>query len=162
MNGSKWIVAIYNPEMSPRYVERGLGLGKVELTANYNAAKRYETYEAAEKIAQAARELKKKERDGDHTAVEVIEEKPKIPEPSKNDEWVTQMQFAWGKDLAAGTLRLQMLKKDGVDWYRWTDDKGTVYPAAQTWTSYASAFLARSAEVTIGKLLDYEKKKAKK
>lgn len=162
MNGTKWIVAIYNPEISPRYVECGLGLGKVKLTEDFSSAKRYDTYEAADKIAKAARELKKKEPGGEHSGVEIIEEKPKIPEPSKSDEWVTQMQFAWGKDLAAGTLRLQMLKKDGVDWYRWIDDQGRKYPPSQTWQSYASAFLARSAEVTIGKLLDYEAKKAKK
>lgn len=159
---SKWYIAVYNPEMPPRYVERGLGLGKVELTPDMKSAKRYDSYEQAQKIAEQLKAAKKKERGAEHTAIDIIEEKPPRKEPPPDAEWITQMQFAWGKDLAAGTLKLQILKFEGEDWYRWVDSAGKASPPEPSWMKYASVFMARASEVIMGKLLDYEAKKAKK
>ena len=160
---SKWIVAIYVPGTAPRYVECGLGLGKVKLTESFPAAKRYDTYTAAEKIAEAARKMVEKEPNADHLAIDIKEEKPPIPEPPADAEWITQMKFSWGKDLAAGTLQLQMLKFDGRDWYRWVDDQGRASSPSMKWVGASSCFIARASEVTVGKLLEYdERKRAKK
>lgn len=160
--GSKWIVAIYKPDAAPRYVECGLGLGKVKLTESLPAAKRYESYTTAEKIAQTALSLVKKE-PGEHATVDIKEEKPEIPEPPADAEWLTMMQFAWGKDLAAGVLKLQMLKFGGRDWYRWVDDQGRASAPALKWVGIVSMFNMRASEVTVGHLLDYdERKRAKK
>ena len=157
--GSKWIVAVYKPDAAPRYVECGLGLGKVKLTESLPAAKRYETYTAAEKIAEAALKMVKKEPNSEHAAVDIKEEREEIPEPPADAEWVTQMKFAWGKDLAAGSLLLQMLKFEGRDWYRWIDDQGRASRPALKWVGTASCFTARASEITVGKLLEYDERK---
>lgn len=163
---SEFYVRIFQPEFPPRYVEKGAGIKGVILTDSFNAAKRYPTREAAEKIADTARRMKAKEPDAEHALVEVCEIKPPpTPEelpPDKNDPgWITQMQFAWGRDLA-GTITLQICKKNGRDWWRWIDDKGRVNGGVDHWNKCAYQFTARALEICIGKLVDYDAAKNQK
>lgn len=160
---AEFYVRIFQPEFPPRYVEKGAGIKGVILTDSFKAAKRYPTREAAEKIADAARKMKEKEPGADHVLVEVCEIKPPPPPeelpPDKDDPgWVTQIQFSWGRD-GGTTLAVQICKKDGRDWWRWLDDQGRSRDIVNHWQKCIYLMLARTSEITIGKLIEYEASK---
>ena len=85
----KFYIRLVNDELpGPIYVERGLGFGGVKLTGNLAAAKRYDTLAEAEKIAAAANAQKAKERGGESTTVEIVNEGAEMP-----DGWEPRARF---------------------------------------------------------------------
>ena len=150
----KYYIRLVNDELpAPLYVERGLGFGGVKLTDSLTAAKRYDTLAEAEKIAAAANAQKAKERGGESTTVEIVNEGAEIP-----DGWEPRARFE--VPASGAESRFEMLKTPAGIRCRYTSVSGNIsreYGTAEMsravadWTSSVSAWFAAKVGGKAGK-----------
>ena len=150
----KYYVRLVNDELpAPLYVERGLGFGGVKLTDSLRNARRYDSREEAEKIAALARQQKAKERGGESTTVEIVNEGAEMP-----DGWEPRARFE--VPASGAESRFEMRKTAAGIRCRYTSVSGNIsreYEAVEMsravadWTNSVSAWFAAKVGGKAGK-----------
>lgn len=143
-----YIIRLTNDETEPRYVLRGLGLGRYEYTDSKDAAGRY-TAEKAKKFAEDIRARKGKELGGDQTLVEVIELGGEDPAEKPSEPWSVRGDI--------GGMKLELKPDGGRKFrYRYRDASGNMIEGADP-VKMITAYCRDCAKNLIKKVQEYER-----